>query len=81
MNRLSPESLHYYDLAVTELIMDKYGYDRMAALRRFVGSKTHALLEDVENGLYAFGCHGIFDIWECEVVTGDPRNSIYIRGE
>ncbi|MBO4311402.1 MAG: hypothetical protein IKX79_01625 [Desulfovibrionaceae bacterium] len=81
MTKLSPNSLHYYDHAVTDLMMEKYGFDRMEALRKFIGSKTHALLEDPENGLSSFGCNGIFDIWECEAVTGDPRNSIYIRGE
>ncbi len=81
MNRLSPNSLQYYDMAVTELMMQKYGYSRMEALRKFAKSKTHELLEDKENGLYAFGCHGIFDIWEAEIVTGNPQNSIYIRGE
>ena len=81
MNRMSPQGLHYYDLAVTDLMMEKYGFERMEALRRFVFSKTHALLEDLDNGLSSFGCQGIFDIWESEVVTGDPRNSIYVRGE
>ena len=81
MNRLSPTSLHYYDMSVTELMMQKYGYSRMDAVRKFVSSKTHEMLEDNAYGLYAFGCHGIFDIWEDEMVTGDPRNSIYIRGE
>ena len=81
MNRLSPNSLHYYDMAVTELMMQKYGYDRMEALRKFVSSQTHLLLEDKDNGLYSVGCHGIFDIWEAEMITGKPQNSIYIRGE
>ena len=76
-----PNILYYYDHAVTDLMMEKYGFDRMEALRRFVTSKTHKLLEDSENGLSSFGCYGIFDIWECEVITGDPSNSIYIRGE
>ena len=29
----------------------------------------------------AFGAAGVFDIWESEMITGDPRNSIYIRGD
>ena len=57
--------------------MEKYGYTRMEALRKFIFSSTHRVLEDIDNGLYSFGCHGIFDIWECEIVTGDPRNSLY----
>ena len=40
-----------------------------------------ALLEDAENGMTAFGAAGVFDIWESEMITGDPRNSIYIRGD
>lgn len=81
MTKLSPTNLHYYDCAVTDLIMDKYGFSRMDALRKFVESQTHALLEDAENGMTAFGAAGVFDIWESEMITGDPRNSIYIRGD
>lgn len=81
MSKQSPNSLYYYDHGVTDLIMEKYGLARMDALRKFVESKTHALLEDQDYGLSSFGCAGIFDIWESEMVTGDPRNSVYIRGE
>ncbi len=80
MNRLSTESLYYYDHAVTDLIVEKYGFDRMNALRKFVESDTHKMLEDVDNGLNSIGQDGIFDIWENEIVTGNPRNSVYIRG-
>ena len=81
MTRTSPSSLYYYDHGVTDLIMEKYGFGRMDALRKFVESETHALLEDQETGLTSFGCLGIFDIWENEMITGEPRNSVYIRGE
>lgn len=81
MNRVSATSLRYYDHAVTDLIRKKYHLDRMDALRRFVTSKTHAWLEDAEYGLQSFGAPGIFDMWENEVVTGDPRNSVYLWGE
>ncbi len=81
MTRQSPTSLYYYDHAVTDMIMDKFGYSRMEALRRFIESETHAMLEDCDNGLTSFGAPGIFDIWESEMVTGDPRNSVYIRSE
>lgn len=81
MNRHAPESLAYYDRAVTDQIMQKYGLDRETALRRFVTSRTHAMLEDNDYGLFSVGAPGIFDIWESEIVTGDPGNSIYIRGE
>ena len=53
----------------------------MEALRQFVLSETHKMLEDEKYGFTDFGAGGVFDIWEAEKVTGDPRNSIYIRGE
>jgi hypothetical protein len=27
----------------------------------------------------AFGAEAVFEIWEVEKITGDPRNSVYIR--
>ena len=77
--RQYPNSLCYYDHAVTDLMMEKYGFDRMQALRLFLCSETHALLEYQDYGMSSFGSHGIFEIWECEMITGDPRNSVYIR--
>ena len=53
----------------------------MDALREFVFSETHEMLENEENGLTSFGAGAIFEMWEAEKITGDPRNSIYIRGE
>ena len=44
-------------------------------------SRTHEMLENADCGMTDFGAGAIFEIWECEKVTGDPRNSIYIRGE
>lgn len=62
-------------------MVEKYGFERMDALEAFVSSETHRLLEDTDYGLLSFGPGGIFDMWEAEVVTGDPRNSVYVRGE
>ena len=81
MNRNPPETMNYYDQTVSRMIAEKYGLTPLDALRAFTASATHALLQDRENGLTAFGPPGVFDIWESEKVTGDPRNSIYIRGE
>ena len=63
------------------LIAEKYGLSQMEALKAFVYSKTHEMLENEECGMDEFGAEAIFEIWECERVTGDPRNSVYIRGE
>lgn len=37
------------------------------------------MLENKNLALNSFSYLGIFDIWETEQVTGDPRNSVYIR--
>lgn len=81
MKRLEPEITDYYNCEVVEMIVNKYGYSDMEALRIFVTSKTHEMLENEDCGMTAFGAGAIFDIWEAEMVTGNPRNSIYIRGE
>ncbi|MDO4287755.1 MAG: hypothetical protein Q4C55_01080 [Eubacterium sp.] len=81
MKRLDPEVIEYYDDEVLTLISEKYGLTPMDALRSFVNSKTHAMLEDADYGMTDFGAAAIFEIWEAEKITGDPRNSIYIRGE
>ena len=81
MKKLAPEIVDHYDGEVVRMIAEKYGYSPMEALRQFVISKTHELLEDEETGMTAFGAGAVFDIWEAEKITGDPRNSIYIRGE
>lgn len=81
MIKQHPDILDYYDRAVSIMIAEKYGYTLMDALRQFVASKTHGMLEDAEYGMTMFGAPAIFDIWEAERVTGDPRASIYIRGE
>ena len=81
MKKIDPCITEYYDREVVRMISEKYGYSPMDALRLFVSSRTHELLEDEESGMTSFGAGGVFDIWEVERVTGDPRNSVYIRGE
>lgn len=81
MKRLEPEIIDYYNNEVVMMIAEKYGLSQMEALKMFIDSKTHEMLEDAECGMTDFGAQAIFEIWECEKVTGNPRNSIYIRGE
>ncbi len=81
MTKLPYYAIDYYDRQVIQMIMDKYGLDAMEAIRQFIRSETHALLEDAENSMWDFPAYGIFDMWEAEKVTGDPRNSLFIRGE
>ena len=81
MKRLDADTIDYYNEEVVKMIADKYGYSLMNALREFVCSETHELLEDEECGLTQYGAGAILEIWESEKITGNPRNSIYIRGE
>jgi hypothetical protein len=81
MKRLEPEIIDYYNNEVVQMISDKYGYSQMEALRLFVLSKTHEMLEDEECGMTSFGAGAVFEIWEAEKITGVPQNSVYIRGE
>ena len=81
MSRISPDMAEYYDVEVVKMISEKYGYSPMEALRLFVCSKTHEMLEKEEHGFLSFGAGAVFDIWEAEKVTGDPKNSVYIREE
>ena len=81
MKRIEPEVIDYYNSEVVQMIIDKYGYNPMDALKEFVMSKTHEMLEHEDYGMTAFGAGAIFEIWETEKITGDSKNSIYIRGE
>ena len=81
MQKMMSEVLHYYDREVVKMIIDKYGLDPMEAINSFICSETHAMLEDRKYGMDEFGYPAVFNMWECEKVTGNPRNSIYIRGE
>lgn len=81
MKRLEPEIVDYYDNEVVMLIAEKYGLSYMESLKSFVSSKTHEMLENEDCGMTDFGAEAIFEIWECEKVTGDPKKSVYIREE
>ena len=81
MKRLDPDILDYYNEAVVNMLVEKYGYSYMEALQKFVQSKTHEMLENEVCGMTDFGVGAILEIWEAEKITGDPRNSVYIRGE
>ncbi len=81
MNRMKPSSLEYYDKNVIRRIIDKYGMEQINAARAFLTSETHSMLEEADLAMWEFSERAIFDMWECEQVTGDPRNSVYLRSE
>ena len=79
MTALDPEILDFYDSEVVKLIIEKYDYDEREALPAFLNSQTYAMLANPEMGMCQFGPPAIFDMWECEKVTGNPRLSAYLR--
>lgn len=81
MEKVIPEILDYYDKEVVQSISQKYGYSHFDALRLFVSSETHHMLENPKLEMQEFAPGALFDMWEVEKITGDPRNSIYIREE
>lgn len=72
--------LKYYDREVAKMIMQKYGIDELEAVRRFINSETYNMLSDIRLEMWEFGYPALFNMWECEQITGDPRNSSYFRG-
>lgn len=73
--------MDYYDREVIEKIIDKYNFKPMDAVRSFLTSKTHRMLQDVEYGMLEFAVADIFEMWEAEMITGNPANSIPLRAE
>lgn len=71
--------LDYYDKEIIKMIVEKYNYSYMNAFRKFLNSKTYRMLKNIELEMWDFGCPAIFDMWECEQITGNPQNSSYLR--
>ena len=81
MKKIPCFSLDYYDKSVIQRIMDKYAMGQMDAAHVFLMSETHRMLEDPDMAMWEFSDRAIFELWEVESVTGDPRNSIHLRSE
>ena len=79
MDRVDARTMDFFDRHVSELIIEKYGIEDRTALRDFVESETYKMLTDTETEVYKMSPLIVFDMWESEKVTGDPRNSQYIR--
>lgn len=73
--------LQNLDAEVALLIAKERSVSEMEGLRLFLSSETHEMLEDDELKLWYFSPLALFDIWKNELSTGDPRNSVYLRGD
>ena len=74
-----PYFLDCYSKRIVLKSCNKYGLSEIEALRRFLSSETYRMLCDPACAMWEISADGVFDMWECEQITGDPRNSIYIR--
>ena len=81
MTTISVFSLDCYNKNVIKMIMEKYGLTEMEAAREFLMSETHRMLEDADMAMWEFSARAIFDMWEVEKITGNPRNSVHLRSE
>ena len=79
MTTIPARTRSFFDRQVSRLIVGKYGLEDMSAVRSFIESETYAMLIDPEFAIYTMSPHIVFDMWESERVTGDQRNSQYIR--
>lgn len=81
IKKTNPAILQNFDTEVAALIVKNRGISEMDALRIFFASKTHEMLEDNEMKLWYFSPLAVYDMWENEEATGDPGNSLYLRGD
>ncbi|MDO5575487.1 MAG: hypothetical protein Q4F84_00285 [Fibrobacter sp.] len=81
MNKPDVRILDFIDRYTIKKIVDKYGFDEKTALKKFIISETYKMLADKELEIYMMSPEIIFDMWESEQVTGDPRNSLYLRSD
>ncbi|MCD8307071.1 MAG: DUF3990 domain-containing protein [Clostridia bacterium] len=79
--RLHPSIIEFYDRQITEMIADKYKVSYMEAFKMFASSQTHRMLEQKPYMMCDFGYPAIFEIWETEKETGNPRNNPYLIGD
>ena len=69
------------DAALSDLVAKNRGIDPMDALRLLLASETHRMLEDDNLKMWYFSPLALFDMWETELATGDPCESLYLRGD
>ena len=81
MTEISARQRDFFDRQVILLIKMKYGMEDMKAIRSFLFSETYQMLLDPLTEVYTFSPQIVFEMWESEMITRNPRNSQYIRGE
>ena len=73
---------YWLDFVVQEAVKelgDRYGLSPFESLRRFLNSKVYQMLCNPAMAMWEFSNPAILEMWECEQITGDPRNSALLR--
>ena len=81
MTEVNASTRYFFDRHLIYLIKAKYVIEDMKAIRSFLFSETYQMLLDPLTEVYSFSPQSVFEMWESEMITGNPRNSQYIRGE
>jgi hypothetical protein len=79
MTSVNVRTIDFFDRQVTQQIVEKYGFQDLAAIRSFLKSETYKMFINSELEIYKMSPRIVFDMWESEQITGDPRNSQYLR--
>lgn len=79
MTKTDVRILDFFDRYNIKKIIDKYDFDENTAMRKFITSETYKMLIDKELEIYKMSPEIVFDMWEVEQITGNPRNSLYLR--
>lgn len=77
--RLQEHMRHYINAEISTIIAKNRNINPMDGLRIFLNSQTYAMLCDDELDMWEFSPLALYDMWENEVKTGDPRNSFYLK--
>ena len=76
-----PSILEIYDSELAGMIARDRNISELDGLSLFLGSETHKMLADASLKMWYFSPLAIYDMWENEIANGDPRMSLYLRGD
>ena len=79
MDKFMTRIFEFFDTEVPKEISEKYGFSPEESLELFLHSEIHRMIENPDLEMWEFAPGAIFDMWEAEKITGDPRNSVYLR--
>lgn len=79
--RIQEHMRYYLNAEVSTLIANSRNISPLEGLRLFLKSEVYLMLCDDDLDMWEFSPLALYDMWENEITTGDPRNSLYLRGD